>query len=32
LGTQNMVSKVNCHPERTGGVCGAPIGLPKFWS
>src|ERR1700677_2093450 len=26
------VPKQNCHPERSRGICGAPFGLPKFWS
>jgi ribosomal protein L35 len=26
------VPKQNCHPDRSGGICGAPLGLPKFWS
>src|ERR1700744_2966992 len=23
---------MNCHPERSRGICGAPLGLSKFWS
>jgi hypothetical protein len=32
LRTLRVVSTMNCHPERSRGICGAPFGLPKFWS
>jgi hypothetical protein len=30
LETILSVPKQNCHPDRSGGICGAPFGLPKF--
>jgi hypothetical protein len=32
FGNDKYGSKMNCHPERSRGICGAPLGLPKFRS
>jgi len=31
FGSLSIVSKMNCHPDRSGGICGASLGLPKFF-
>jgi hypothetical protein len=31
VGTMLRVPKQNCHPERSRGICGAPLGPPEFF-